>query len=302
MGLDYRWANLKWEGIKPIRGRPVDTRPLGRRHRDWELIEKVTYPDGAAYALRLYQTRCVEYMPNGDVVLRTGGWHTPSTGRFIHQYSPFWVWKQNNVLWVRCYTDGPAYPLPLKDAMVFRRTEGGHYAPVDKVTITKRVVDRAKAKAAREHVQPFLQWAKTFLALSDGWVMHETRKQALGWETIKDSGIVYFPEVLRSKANIYNLMETLRDENQSHEATYLKLLCTMCEVVPPKDKRLSEEIRFDPKSMYRYRLPQRFYDYQMEIKPVKGFVYRLIAAHASIHKTVEVEPTAKVQSKVVQNA
>jgi hypothetical protein len=51
------------------------------------------------------------------------------------------------------------------------------YAPSEPIVIQQRVVDRAKAKEAREKLKPFLEWAKMFMKLSDGWVMADTREQ-----------------------------------------------------------------------------------------------------------------------------
>jgi len=300
MGLDYRWANLKWESIKPIRGRAVDVRPLGRRHRDWELIRRrEQFGSQPVYALRYHNTDCVEYHPNGDIVLFCGGWHTVTTGQFMSKHSPVWVWKQNNVLWVRCYPEGPVYPLPSSKGLRFARGENGRYKPVDKVTITKRVVDRPKAKAAREHVQPFLQWAKTFLTLSDGWVMHETLKQSLGWATT-EAGVYYYPDMLIDRRNQFNLIQTLREEQNAE--TYLQLLCSFVASTPNEEREIAETIEFDRTSMNRYRLPQQFYDHRTTYTVIYNHVYRLIQEFGDVYKTVEVEPTDKVQLKVVQNA
>jgi hypothetical protein len=172
------YKNL-YDSIKPIRGRDVDVRPLGQRRRDWETIEK----RGDNYACKLYDTDVVTYYPDGSVGLVAGVWATPLTAEFMHTNSPFYAYKKYKKLWIRVQApDGDKhYPIPEEGELLMRRTgeiDGiPAYEPSEPIVIQQRVVDRAKAKEAREKIKPFLEWAKMFMKLSDGWVMNETREQ-----------------------------------------------------------------------------------------------------------------------------
>jgi hypothetical protein len=172
------YKNL-YDLVKPIRGREVDVRPLGQRRRDWETIEK----RGDNYACRLYQTDAVTYYPDNSVGLVAGVWATPLTAEFIHNHSPFYCYKKYKKLWIRVQTpDGDKhYPIPEEGELLMLRTgeiDGiPAYEPSEPIVIQQRVVDRDKAKQARESIKPFLEWAKMFMKLSDGWIMAETREQ-----------------------------------------------------------------------------------------------------------------------------
>ena len=182
----YEFYKNKWVSTKPIRGRTEEVRPIGKRRRDWEKITRKDIGNGEySYCAKLWGTECVEYLPDGSIKLRIEGWVTPSTAEFIHEHSPFVCFKRNNKLWVQVREDAGEvknYPLGEGDLHLLPVDNGARYRPAEPVKIKKQVVNRAKAKEARADVMPFLNWAKTMLKISDGWVMHETMKQAFGWK------------------------------------------------------------------------------------------------------------------------
>lgn len=292
----YEIYAARYEKTKPIRGRSTDVRPIGERRRDWETITKKALDDCIwSYSAKLYQTECVEYLPNGDVILRSGGWSTPSTAEFIHTHSPFSCWKQGNKLWVRVkgMADIKAYPLNGELRMNWK---GEHtYEPATKVMINKQVVDRAKAKAAREPMQPFLNFAKTMLKLSDGWVMHETAKEVLGWsgdkagEYIYGTGHPYF----MSENDIYKLLTEQADVEPEH--VYMKAICILAQRhIDHNEKREAEVFPFEVTySGGTYQRKQTFWDYQIDFERLKRKIYRMVEQKEDIHRVVEVEPTAK---------
>ena len=176
---DYNHYKDKYAKTLPIRGRADDVRPIGIRRYDTERITRKEYLSReVSYCATLHRTDVVEYHNNGEITLRTNGWHTTSTAEFMHTHSPFIVWKQENKLWVRMRTRAGVMCYPVGDELTVRMVDCeamNMYEPTKPVTIMKRVVDRAKANAAREPLRPFLAWAKTFLTMSDGWIMAETR-------------------------------------------------------------------------------------------------------------------------------
>ena len=187
----YEFFKDKWEKTKPIRGRSVDVRPIDnyRRYRDWETIEKrqVIGSDGTqqeVYACHLYQTDVVLYYPDGSIGLQIGSWATPTTADFMTCHSPFYICKRYNKIWV--YPNGhsvdEAYPIPEEGELRLVVGADGSYKPDRPIKIEKVVVDRTKAKDAREKIKPFIEWAKSFNKLTDGWVMQDTREQFVKYE------------------------------------------------------------------------------------------------------------------------
>lgn len=185
-----RYENMKskYNSITPIRGRAGDIRPIDKRRRDWETLHRKFDSDGTeSYACRLHNTDCVEYFPNGDIVLRTQGHTTTSTASFIGRFGPFHATKSHNHVWigVPVSTENSRLhrylPIPCMGEYKDKGIRLCYVPETDGYRIvapamTRKVINRAKAKDARKVYQPFLNWAKTFLQLSDGWIMYETRK------------------------------------------------------------------------------------------------------------------------------
>ena len=290
---NYKFYQDKWESIKPIRGRSIDVRPAGKRSRDWETITRAVTKDEAGntvvtFGAKLHNTECVQYFPNGDIVLRTNGWNTPSTAEFIHEHSPFTCFKQHNTLWIRLRQQDDlltgdnkivAYPVPneLKLRCVH---ENNIYVPENPKRIMQRVVDRAKAKAARAPLQPFLQFVKSFLAMSDGWVMHETMleffdTQGFGY-TIKQTLDV------KNRAGMYEALANAKPDD------HLFWLCLLAKSANQIESRVAVATE-----IYRYN------DRRYEFSAFKALTEKFVHEAADIYKTVEVEPSAKARTNLV---
>lgn len=284
----YQDMKNLYDWIKPIRGRDEDVRPIGQRRRTWERIEM----DGDVVACRLYNTQCVRYYPDGRIGVRTSGWSTPLTADFIHAHSPWRCFKRNNKLWVMVASETDKYlhyPVPDKGELQFRVAEVDglrHWVPVGDVVIEKLVVNREKAKEARAPYRPFLQWAKTFLKMSDGWIMHETRKQAIG---INAQGYHY-------SHLTDEMMELMLDEE-----SYLKVLCHIFN--NPRDavqKRLAESVPYEAEWGGQKRTyTTDYYDMQFEFKLLQGRVYRMLALRGEYFDKVQVKATTRTQSGIV---
>lgn len=180
----YEYYKARWEQIKPIRGRAEVCKPIGQRRRTWETIEKRSIDGQDVYACHLYQTDVVKYYPDGSIGLVADTWSTPTTAEFMYQHSPFSCYKKHSKLWAQVHgkteEDTKHYPIPKTGELrLYPEVDGGQvrYAPKETITIKKSVVDRVKAKEAREKLRGFLDWSKTFNKLSDGWIHNETREQ-----------------------------------------------------------------------------------------------------------------------------
>ena len=297
---DYNHFKAKYNSIVPIRGRSEDVRPIRDRRRTHELITTKKYPCGqVSYCATLYGTDVVEYHNNGQITLRTGGWATPTTAEFMHEQSPFTVWKQNNKLWVRVPTPEGVKAFPIGKELTFEMAEGNSsfYQPINKVLINKRVVDRAKAKAAREPLQPFLAWCKAFLTMSDGWVMHETRKAALGWEKRPDRDMWVMPLNNISDEALYRMLT--EDTVLMPEDNYLLALCRMSSNVWTEKR---QAVRHEYNHVWlgkTHTFTQQFDEYRVEFNTLKRKVYSMSERFGDIYTITQVEPTHKAMSNTV---
>lgn len=179
--VSYEYYKKQWHDIKPIRGRTEVCKPIGQRRRTWETVEKLSED---VYACRLYQTDVVKYYPDGSIGFTAEQWSTPLSAEFMTINSPFYCYKKHSKLWVKVHGETGEqekhYPVPRSGELrLHPEVVGGQvlYAPKETITIKKSVVDRVKAKEAREKLRGFLDWAKTFNKLSDGWIHNETREQ-----------------------------------------------------------------------------------------------------------------------------
>ena len=171
MNNRYTFEGIKsvYEGIKPIRGRAVDYRPLGDRRRDWERVEKI---DEDTYAYHLYMTHCVTIKRDNSITLNHNGWSSISTAGFMTSWSPFIVVRKSKVLWALI---NGVY-IPILKPLTVRLDENGQYVP-DTTMYLVKVLNKQRAKEARKSFDPFLKFTKSMLKLSDGWINYETRAE-----------------------------------------------------------------------------------------------------------------------------
>jgi hypothetical protein len=183
----YAGMRAKHESTKPIRGDGANAGliPLGKRNKTQEQLIRKVIGDQVVYACRLYDTDCIEYWPDGSVLIRDGGHNTQTTGKFIHEWSPFACWRQYSQLWVRftkLNRDVVNYPVSAvgdryEPYITVDMNGSRQWKRVGKQTVTKQIVDRTAMANARAPMKPFLDYAKATLNMSDGWIMHGTRKE-----------------------------------------------------------------------------------------------------------------------------
>lgn len=283
----YEHYKKMFHDTKPIRGRDEDVRPIGNRRRDWERIEM----DGDVVACRLYQTQVVRYYPDGRVGVKCDGWGTPLTAEFIHIHSPWQCFKQYNKLWVQVRVgadDHKCYPVPTKGELVFEHVDGC-WRPTEAVQISKRVIDRAKSKQAREPVKGFMKWAKSFLVMSDGWLMHETRLQVQG---TSPHGWDYGTNYL-SDNELYEMMSS--DDPEKH----MLALCVMLQFRNADEKRKVGETEAKLDGINNYAHKVTWYDTRFNYEHLRGRVDRVVKAVADVYTTVDVEVKSGAQVGVV---
>ena len=315
MTTSYEFYKHKWENTKPIRGRSKDVRPIDkyRRYRDWETIEKrLVRCDGGVeqevYACHLYDTDVVSYYPDGSIGLQIMTWATPSTADFMATHSPFYVCKKYNKIWVypRGHGVDEAYPIPHEGELRLVMGADGHYKPENPVKIEKVVVDRTKAKEAREKIKPFIDWARSFNKLTDGWVMHETREQFAkyeettesGWNTIKvdyglPDGLVKYRWTGRvdgvDAVKTYEYLQTCSDEG------WMRLYLVLTdERDRAQESRLAKKLKVG-EDTNRY---MELYDMKFKWETLQGLIYGIVHNAVNTTKTITVE-AGKPMTKVV---
>lgn len=282
MNSSYHYYKSLYESVKPIRGRAVEVRPIGNRRRDWETIRM----SGDVVECVLYQTPVVRYYPDGSVGFVCGGWVTPSTAEFMHTHSPLMARKKSNRIWVSLNRESTEYPLDYDGEARFRLTPDNKWVPDEPIFITKKVVNREKAKEAREPYQKFLNFVDTFMKLSDGWVAEDTRA-AVGtlsnrnWGERYDFGIgadIY----RRNPSSMQAVLDLIK---RSDEDDYLRAMCALLQQMSPKDKRL---VRVETdKDMPN--ISRRVFDFQYDRKAVRAKLYRMIEQCQDLFDEVEVE-------------
>ena len=304
----YEYYKKKFDDTKPIRGREEVIKPIGQRRRTWETIEK---RDQDVYACHLYQTDVVKYYPDGSIAFTAEQWSTPLSAEFMTMHSPFYCYKRHRKLWVQVYgktaEDTKHYPVPREGELVLHpQVEGSQvlYAPKETITIKKSVVDRVKAKDARAKLKGFLDWAKTFNKLSDGWIHHDTREQfgtykLQYWRAEWDYGL---PEHLvlgywgRSEVNApiaYPYLQTCDDVG------YMKVYLAMFDggnCYSKKTARVVQGFDNDGKpSGHNINLQ----DVQYLWEHVQRKIYEIADKAVDIRKEIEVEVGSKAMTKII---
>lgn len=290
MNYYNHYKNL-FQSVKPIRGRSVDVRPIGKRRRDWETVRM----DGDVVECVLYQTPVVRYYPNGDVGVQCGGWASPSTAEFMYEHSPFVCRKRNRKVQVnplgKYSDDAKFYPLPERGEVLFVLTADNKYAPEAPLVEHKQVIDRKQAKEAREPFMPFINFMETFLKMSDGWLMNETREQV----GVLDKDRSYFNRAEYDYGfNVYRNgrswdTKMLQIIEEAHEDDYLRAMCMLLDACISNERELVRSVEVDMGGdLHTYKKSIRFYNTRYNAKSVKAKLYRMIARENEVFVQKEV--------------
>jgi len=159
---DYATALKRWEDTKPIRGRAVDTRPLGHRRNDHYLINKL--PDGGVECI-LYKTPVVTFYENGEVVIKHDGWNSVSTCNFIgevlHIHSFIFNYK------TLVGFNHKNYVVP-DSGLTIKRNDNWVYEPVNPVPVMGHAINRKGANNVRARYKPFRAYLSSMCRLKAG--------------------------------------------------------------------------------------------------------------------------------------
>ena len=152
--VTYEEAKLRYEQIKPIRGRAADVRPLGVRKNDSYRIAKRINPlsNITSYQCFLYRTPVVEFKPDGDVEINMGGWGSTATRTFIERVLHLSCYSKNSSS-VLCLGNKAEVVLHHTKTTVIRRLEGYPFAwelassePVYETQLNKKKANNVRAQ------------------------------------------------------------------------------------------------------------------------------------------------------------
>jgi hypothetical protein len=169
----YQEAKAHFEKVNPIRGREQRIKPLGRNRRyTWYLITESTIANQAenseykTYACELYGTRCVEYYPNGDIVLRNGGWQTPTSFAFIG-YSMNGLGRMVSVSGKWYFINQHNEHYVFKNELHLVKGEDGDYRAKTQTQEFKHSANRKAMNAIRKKYRNFIDYGRTMLAMDN---------------------------------------------------------------------------------------------------------------------------------------
>jgi hypothetical protein len=174
--------------VNPIRGREQRIKPLGRNRRyTWYLITESIIANQAenseykTYACELYGTRCVEYYPNGDIVLRNGGWQTPTSFAFIG-YSMNKLGEMKSVSGKWYFINKHNEHILFKNELHLVKGEDGDYRAKTQTQEFRHSVNRKAMNAIRKKYRNFIDYGKTMLAMDNKISALELENGMLGLE------------------------------------------------------------------------------------------------------------------------
>jgi len=166
--VTYEEAKLRYEQIKPIRGRAGDVRPLGDRKNDSYRIAKRVNPlnDTTSYQCILYRTPVVEFKPDGDVEISMGGWGSSATRTFIERILHLSCYSKNGSS-VLCLGKQSEVVLHNTKTTVVRRLEDYPYTWELMVSepVYETQLDKKKANNVRQQYSEFEKYLKGMVNL-----------------------------------------------------------------------------------------------------------------------------------------
>lgn len=191
----YEYMKNKYETIKPIRGRAIDTRPWNDRRRDAELIVQTTrVMDGVTvYGAKLYGTTVFEVDPKGTLTFRCDDWVTRTTtdflDRVLRELRLGWACRRFNNIWVQFRQDTVGelqwVRIPRSDTIDIEYNKETDKYDMPEQTVVKRTTDTIKMKELRAKAKGFVQYYRSLLKLSDGVVTAQFKADNI----VQDGGV-----------------------------------------------------------------------------------------------------------------
>jgi hypothetical protein len=175
--LHYADAAAKEASIKPIRGRSVECKPLGKRTQTWLTIAKVGDNIEIRRGSGPHASTLLTYLPDGTIKIRPNRYPCNTTNQIFHRvlgyrHTRFAVHDRNT--WVHAnYKDEDTTTqgwLPVVEELVFKWEErsNGHILVLQNPTLPKKhTINRKKANIIRKKPEyaPFRKYLSATMKL-----------------------------------------------------------------------------------------------------------------------------------------
>lgn len=298
----YSEIHSKYCTTKPVRGTTLV--PLAGRREHQKQIIRIPPSDSdpsslPAYALRFHKTDCIIYYPDGTIAVQCGGHHTLTTAKFLTQWLPLGVYafRKNNRMWLRDANDsGPVnYPVPDKPRL-FRMLDGA-FVPVEPRPYQVRQIERTVTRAINAELKPFFDWARVILGMSDGWIMHETRKEVFG---VEETGygdrrykiVEHIPHALRNLhwpvSGAKGACEIVEWYRNLKEDDYPLALCLVASQFDPRHQKINGV-------EWRLSSDKGFFDIKVPFFLIKRKLQDMVRRSELADKIVDVMPDDKIR-------
>lgn len=267
-------AKTRYEHITPIRGKP-HLKPLGDRRKQHQTVELFD-SEKQIYSYKLYDTHVIKFYPDGNIGINIDGkhHHTMTTSSFINaNVQSLNACRSNNRLWIGCAKG--VFPMPDSGEIVFKPVDFANvsvgFVPAHKVMANKKVVNRKRAKEARAPYQEFIEFGKTLLKLSDGWVMPETKAPFMSQELMGSKRVYFYPPV----HELHRLWSNVLNDKESYLKTFLYITTRL----QPKEWNW---VPFESGTAEAYRFtPKQFADYVTKEIDRENDIHDIIQVEAS---------------------
>ncbi len=176
---DFREAELFYKSVVPIRGRAEDVRPLGaRRDADKYRIVKCGNEDkGIEYHAVLYNSGCIRFLPNGEIVISTCGFNTALTMSFIAEVLGIGAGRQRGTNVFRISEQN--YITKGAEEVRIRHIGNGQFEIISENKHFQYVINRTGANSVRRRSADFRRYLRGFVSLRTQEVMLYYQKQNL---------------------------------------------------------------------------------------------------------------------------
>jgi hypothetical protein len=141
--------------IKPIRGRSVGAKPLGKRSNDNVLIRR----DGDRVVVSMYSTDILTYEKDDagrtEITIFSGGWASQSTAKVIGHILMKHVCIRGGFMWLRVSDEWYALHAETSYKLKVTTTHGHDFTPVGYLPPMVTKVDKKKLDAVRKQYKAF---------------------------------------------------------------------------------------------------------------------------------------------------
>lgn len=231
----YERADRHERAVTPIRGngKNAGIKPIGARHAAHMSIRRernVISPlgnDGDAVVCKLYETDCVIFFEDGSSKIRTGGWDTQSTVKFIDAVIDYHAWIKTD---------------PKRDAMLYCN-HGKKFLwrdsvsldpdrmPIDDEPCVIHKTNRKAMNEVRKLNEPFRKYVKSMVKVAYGAdsclerdVFVERCEKMEGLGAIHSA---YHRDTFPDNNDVFTLCNIMREDNIEDWADALEVFALM---------------------------------------------------------------------------